>query len=409
MYLPELSIILFSIDKEKFVQIDSLISVGDLPKELQGLYRTIKSHHEHSEDSLSLDDLANIWFAQRPKDPEYYRSLFANLKSLSVKEETVFTLCKSLKRAKLLQALSIEAYNASEGNSEAFEKVKEQLRQLEESTEDSQTKDEFEYVVDDLDQLLAQTYSKPGLQWRLPSLNRYLGSLRQGDLGFVFARPETGKTTFIASECSHMAEQGDRPILHLNNEEVHEKVKLRYYQATLSATLQQLLGNRERADRAFKDRIQGRILIPKLGQFSAKEVERLCHLHNPKLIIFDQLDKVTGFDDDRDDLKLGKIYQWARELSKEYCPTIGVSQAGATAEGTKWLTMSDVANARTSKQAEADWILGIGKSHGEGLDNIRYLHLCKNKLMGDEGGDPTMRHGRFEVLIDASVARYKDL
>jgi hypothetical protein len=138
-------------------------------------------------------------------------------------------------------------------------------------------------------------------------------------------------------------------------------------------------------------------------------VEKLCRRYKPSLIIFDQIDKIVGFDADREDLKLGAIYQWARELAKTYAPVIAVCQADGTGEGVKWLTMSNVANAKTSKQAEADWIVGIGKSNDPGYDSIRYLHASKNKLLGDEDTIPDQRHGRREVLMDQQTARYKDI
>lgn len=92
-----------------------------------------------------------------------------------------------------------------------------------------------------------------------------------------------------------------------------------------------------------------------------------------------------------------------------YCPVIGVSQSDVSGEGKKWLTMDNVANAKTSKQAEADWILGIGTTHDPGFEYVRYLHASKNKLSGDEDSDPTLRHGRVEVLIKPDIARYSDL
>jgi hypothetical protein len=71
--------------------------------------------------------------------------------------------------------------------------------------------------------------------------------------------------------------------------------------------------------------------------------------------------------------------------------------------------MANVADAKTSKQAEADWILGIGKVHDTGYERLRFLHLSKNKLMGDMDTDPKMRHGRWEVLIDPEIGRYRDI
>ena len=139
-----------------------------------------------------------------------------------------------------------------------------------------------------------------------------------------------------------------------------------------------------------------------------RDVERICKLYNPSFIIFDQIDKIKGFDGDREDLKLGATYQWARELAKTYCPVIGVTQADGSGEGKKWLTMENVANAKTAKQAEADWILGIGASHQEGFEYVRHLHASKNKLPGDEDSDPKMRHGKVDVIIDPEIARYRD-
>ena len=138
-------------------------------------------------------------------------------------------------------------------------------------------------------------------------------------------------------------------------------------------------------------------------------VEKVCKQYQPSLVIFDQIDKIHGFTNDREDLRLGQIYQWARELAKEYCPVIAVCQADGTGEGQKWLTMANVANAKTSKQAEADWIIGIGKIADSGYENLRFLHASKNKLMGDADSVPDLRHGKKEVLINANIARYEDI
>lgn len=277
---------------------------------------------------------------------------------------------------------------------------------------DKEKVEEVDFVTDDLEELYNETVHKRGLRWRLNTLNRMLGSLRKGDFGFLFARPETGKTTFLASEVTYMAEQledNSGPILWFNNEEQGNKVKVRCYQASLATDLPKLYSRRKEAYDAYMKRTKGKIKILDSASIHKRKVEQICKELKPSLIIFDQIDKIKGFDNDREDLRLGSIYIWARELAKEYCPVIGVCQADVTGENKKWLDMSNVANAKTSKQAEADWILGIGTVHDIGLENIRYLHLSKNKLSGDEDSDPTMRHGRCEVIIRADIARYGDI
>jgi hypothetical protein len=106
---------------------------------------------------------------------------------------------------------------------------------------------------------------------------------------------------------------------------------------------------------------------------------------------------------------MGAIYQWARELAKTYCPVVGVCQADGTAEGERWLHMGHVANAKTAKQAEADFILGIGKTHEQGFEFIRYINISKNKLSGDDDSDRVNRHPKIEVLIKPEIGRYEDL
>ncbi len=71
--------------------------------------------------------------------------------------------------------------------------------------------------------------------------------------------------------------------------------------------------------------------------------------------------------------------------------------------------MDNVANAKTAKQAEADFIMGIGRTHDDAAEFVRYFNISKNKLMGDPDSDPNLRHGRFETLIEPHIARYRDV
>jgi hypothetical protein len=272
--------------------------------------------------------------------------------------------------------------------------------------------EEFEFVTTSLSTIIHEIFQKPGLRWRLDALNKSLGSLRKGNFGFLFARPEVGKTTFLASEISSMLSQlmdDHGPIIWFNNEQVGAEVMLRMYQGYFGIRLEQIKANPEKYEREFEEQTKGKFKLVDNANVSKQLVEKILKQFNPSLVVFDTIDKIKGFQADREDLRLGSIYIWARELAKQYCPVMGVCQADGTGEGVKWLTMDNVANAKTSKQAEADWILGIGASHGEGMQFIRYLNISKNKLMGDDDSIPKMRHARMEVLIEPEVARYKDI
>jgi AAA domain len=247
-----------------------------------------------------------------------------------------------------------------------------------------------------------------GLNWRLRSLNQSLGPIRKGNFGVVFARPETGKTTFLASELSHFITQADRPIIWFNNEQPEAEVRIRIMESVLGASWAQIQRDYKKAEALFGELGGNKILLKDAAYLGKSDVERILGGVESSCIVFDQLDKVRGFDSERDDLRLGTVYQWARELSKEFAPVIGVSQAGDSASGVKWLNMEYAANARTSKQAEADWMLGIGLSYDD-PPNVRGFSVCKNKLLGGPETVPELRHGKFEVLIEPEIARYRDV
>lgn len=398
--------------EEWYAATEGGLSYKDFTKELQVIFNVVNSYHSVAntdKEDLTVDDLANLVYSGISKDHPYYQKVLEEIKALDVSDKTSKILVNSILVNKKLKEISLAAYEVTEGRKsiDDFRSIVDNFKEEEQTKEE-----EFEFVTDDLELLVNETVKQPGLRWRLQSLNKMMGSLRKGDFGFLFARPETGKTTFLASEITHMASQlseQDGPILLINNEESGNKVKLRYFQAATGYDLATLLSDLPHAQQLFNEITHGKIKQPPTGSFSKQQIEHYCKHLKPSLLVLDQIDKITGFEADREDLKLGAIYQWARTLALTYCPVIAVCQADGTGEGVKWLTMSHVANAKTSKQAEADWILGIGKVNADGYDNLRYLHLSKNKTLGDQDTDPNLRHGRMECLIDAPSARYKDL
>jgi DnaB-like helicase C terminal domain. len=249
-----------------------------------------------------------------------------------------------------------------------------------------------------------------GLSWKLRTAQVMFGRLRKGDFGFIFARPDVGKTTFITDQCSYMAQQGDGLLIHFNNEEAGMKIRNRYYQSVLGITTKELIANHARNERLFNDKIQGRIQVVDEAHMHRRQIEAICQRHKPKLIVLDSIDKLWGFGEKglRDDLHYKAIYQWARELSKEYGPVIGSCHASADGANTKWLTMENIAYAKTAKQGEADWILGIGASPKIEDRNIRYLSACKNKQMGDDDTIEKYRRGKIPVRFNAEIAQYDD-
>jgi replicative DNA helicase len=374
--------------------------------ELYKLYAVLPTLHKTQQDiTYSNYDLQVILASEYPLiDLAFYAPVFEELDRVQVDETVILEyLEKASQREKALN-LAKKALEVADGRSD-FQVLKEAISSCEEPAP-TESPDEVCYVTPSLVEILENYHLEKGLRWRLGSLNAALGELRKGNFGFVFARPETGKTTFLASELSFMAEQVDRPILWFNNEQAGVDVMLRIIQASLGLTDEEMRNDPKGSDEEFNRRTNGNLVLYDDGGLSKSTVERVIRECKPSLVVFDQIDNLKGFSADRNDIELGEIYRWARELCKTYCPIIGVCQAGATGENKKWLTMNDVDNSKTSKQGAADWILGIGKIHDNGQEYVRFMHLSKNKLHPE---DKKMRHGKWATLIRPEVARYQDI
>jgi replicative DNA helicase len=320
--------------------------------------------------------------------------------------EEVITLLEEHRRRCLAGDVARLALDVEDGQAN----VKDLLDKFTEFEHQEVQEEDIKFVDFNLENLYQSQVATPGLRWRLNFLNKSLGSLRKGDFGFLFARPETGKTTFLASEISHMISQTDGDILWFNNEEQNKKVAIRCYQAVLGITTEELFSDRPKYMDLFYKKTGGRFkLVDDMEDATrASRIELVLKATNPALIIIDQIDKIKGFKHDRNDLELKQIYQWAREMAKTYAPVIAVSQASGEAEGKLWLTMDMVDSSKTAKQGEADWILGIGKEQ-DNTSRYRYLNISKNKLIGDEDTLPELRHGSAQVLLKPDIARYEDL
>jgi hypothetical protein len=370
-------------------------------KEIYFLFKGLDSLVEKYQRDISLDEYSLFILTTYGID---YQPLLAIVKGSSVQDDIILDVLNDISNKQHAFEIAQLALDVSEGRS-SMSSLVEFIGQ----TKGLVATHTEEFVTSDLEALHEHIQSRPGLRWRLDALNKSLGSLRKGDFGFIFARPETGKTTFLASEVSHFATQTQGPVLWFNNEEQGEKVMLRCIQADRDSTVQALFENIKENKEQFYASTKDNIKIIDNASLHKNMVQHLCKQYEPSLVIFDQIDKIKGFDGDRNDLRLGQIYIWARELAKTYCPVIGVCQSDGTGEGKKWLTMDNVADSKTAKQAEADWIVGIGKSHDQGFEYIRHLNISKNKLQGDKDSDPSYRHGKFDVLIQPLTARYKDI
>lgn len=361
--------------------------------------------HEKFDRAISVEELSLNFFSKYPAmkqdEADLYKEMLSRIADIVVGEEVVEEYFRQQELRQRAIKIAETALSFSQGGTE--------WDKLEELFEKKPTViDPEEFVTDDLQALYEMNRHQQGLRWPLNCLNKSLGSLRGGDFGFIIARPEVGKTTFLSHVATFMTEQHDGNTLWINNEEQGSKVKVRNFQSLLCCTTNDLFADIGSSNRVWNHRIGNRLRLYDSAGITTKRVEQLCAELNPKLVIIDQLDKIKGLYGEGHGM-LKELYQWARELSKRYnCPVIGVSQASVTGEDKLWLTMEDIDGSKTGKPGEADFIIGIGKREDQG-EFRRGISIIKNKLSGDEDTVEALRHMRTTVCIRPEIAQYEDV
>jgi hypothetical protein len=393
--------------------------IGNDNPELAKLFYTVETlRKEYPEkESFTLRELFMRVVSLYPRKLESREKVEAHWKPIFLELQQVGSMTEpgiiqayvdSIAKRKAAFRIAEKALHFSNGNIK-WEEFFDHAKKAFELSQGTETVKENEFITSDFETLKGHSVNSPGFRWRLGSLNKTLGSLRKGNFGFIFARPEVGKTAFLLSEGTYFAEQSDGPIIWFDNEEEGHGIQRRIISCTLGIPTGKLWNESDAFQRWKSSGVGEKLRLYSNATIDRRSVERLCQSFSPRAIFFNNIDKIHGFDADRHDLKLKDIYQWSRELSKEYGPVIGVSQAGGTAEGKKFLQMDDVDSSHTAKQGEADWILGIGMSHEQGKELYRYFHLCKNKLEGDADTEPTRRHDAWVVSLDPEISRYEDI
>lgn len=366
------------------------INVEQNPK----IFSTIDKLHKSLSRDISFDEFKLACL----NEDESLLPVLEQLEHLDVKEDAAEHIMREYLDKQLGFEVALVAVRLSEGHA-----TREQLAEVYEKYSSlSPVNDWSKYdISDDYRELAKIIDRKGGLQWRLPFLNQSIGGLHKGDFGFIFARTNSGKSTFVASELSFMLTQLEKPCLFFFNEEAAERMKWRIFQAFFGADEDRVKANIDKCIEAFNKGTKGLFNFKNMPQIHKREIDAMCKDLQPGLIVIDNIDKVYGFKADREDIRLGNIYTWARELAKMYCPVIAVCQAGSSAENKKWLQHTDIMSAHTSKSSEADFIIGLGHSFDTGYEDVRFLRVVKNKFKPGEQ--------RAEVRIDPLKARYYEL
>jgi replicative DNA helicase len=262
-------------------------------------------------------------------------------------------------------------------------------------------------------ELLLDEFNDAGVAFRLACLNQSMRRLRPGDFGILAARPDKGKTSFLASEVTYMAPQlpPDRNVLLLNNEGPGRRIIPRLYQAALGHTMDEMKSEHSagRLEAAYIERMgrRDKVRVVDIHGMTNGQVETIIEDNNPGIIVYDMIDNIQGFGGEaRTDLALEHMYQWARERSVKY-DSIGIATSQISYEGDNQMypPQSALKDSKTGKQGACDFMIMIGAVQDEAYRGSRFISTPKNKLRRPGGNSDT----RTEVLFDMNRSLYTDV
>jgi hypothetical protein len=395
---------LFVQDESLYEKYHNVVKLDYVRENYPVLYKAFKCLPVGSLEALEAKYLT-LYPAIKDGDRQSLRTLIESVQGADEAEEIIPYLEKHLTQAWANDVAHL-ALDVAQGSD--VTKLDEAIAQRESTLEIAAN--DVEFISTDLAELMEQDTVEGGLHWRLNCLNQSLGPLRKGNFGHIFARVNTGKTAMWVSEVTHMVQQVEKPILIFFNEEQGRDVVYRMYNAITGMTYLELTTNVKRAKDIWEQKVGDKIkFIDDPSKVNKITMEKIIAQVDPALIIIDNMDKVKGFSADRKDLLLHEIYKWGRDLAKTYCPVITVGQADNSGHNSKVIDESQMADSKTAKPSEMDFIIGIGREDKEGYENMRYITVSKNKLRGDANTIEELRHMRGKpVKILTQYSIYED-
>lgn len=243
------------------------------------------------------------------------------------------------------------------------------------------------YTIDRVDFSVLDKAS--GIPWMLPTLQRALGSLVQGQFVVVSADYGTGKSAFVINQAvKAFVKCQDRPILYFNSEGTQADVFTRFlsclYHKHINGGFEEVLERIDEVKEKFQDKFNYQnfmVFQITVGDFAL--VKQKVEQYKPALIIIDIADVLSKEEDVR---SLKKLYDSMRLLSGVYCPIIATTQSGDTSyqdknsgeiKTRKFLGGKALYGSKAGKGGAADTIITIGKD--DSIPDIRYINVPKKK------------------------------
>jgi len=395
-------------EREYFDKYKEYISNYVVQKETKVISQTVRKWYDDNPDAEQVDweDFKlqfKIKYHPALKEMQYivFEKIIDNIKAEEINEDVIDTFCDMDTAARIKQVLADKSEDA-----DTWAEVQAIID--ERNSVATINQQEEECLVDmDVEHLVDTVVLSGGVEWRLDRLNESVGQIHDSDFIVVGKRPETGGTTFLTSEFTYMLGQlpDNQNAIIFNNEEGGEKVGLRVLQSALNNTTGEVLVDPAAANIEFQKFLDGRRLdVYHKPALSIYDIERQLKDGNYGLIGINVLEKVSGFNNLDDVSRRQRLAEWCRIMADKYGAVFAIIQADGTAEGEKYLNMSQLYGSKTGVQGEIDVLIMIGKDPT--VDDKRYFSIAKNKKPTTGRMQPALKHAKFEADFDEERGRF---
>jgi hypothetical protein len=362
-------------------------------KDVRKIKQVLDYAMQQYERDISPSELEALFFARNPTlttaNKLVYEGLFRKLSQEEpLDKEIAHEVMSTLFRGVVGEEIASLGFDYINGNASTMEPLR---RMLDYYADDFVPNFKVEWEDMSIKHLLEMNGLEAKWKFNIPSLHRRIEGVSDGQLIFIAARPNTGKTSahasIIAAE-GGFASQGAKCIVLANEEPAH-RVGARYLCAAANMSMEEVKENPALAASRY-EKVADNIMLKDCTGKDMNYVEMLVKAYEPDILVMDMGDKFAIRNSDKSDVYLKDAAIHARNIAKQYgCAIFWMSQLSAEAQNKVVVDMSMMEGSKTGKAAEADLMLLISRNPivegQEEEDNQRHITIAKNKLSGWHG------------------------
>jgi hypothetical protein len=384
-----------------------------LEREIKLLFGLVKAYYETYEvEFIEYEDLIQFYDLTYPssRDRDLYCDTIHTAFLIDTKEELIKDIldqliekhCAAAVVEKLLPVMEGTKFGVLHG---IRTEIDDYISRLGRPPEELQVPEPCKLSIKEL---IEQEINDEGIPWHLKQLTNTVGGVRNKTLGLIYAYVDSGKTSFSLAAMAAQAKLfagSDQSIVYAGNEESSARLQLRLVQTILNKTKAQIKAAGKETEKIIVESgINNTFLFDEITTES--QLIYLLDEYNPAILYIDDITnmEVTFKRKPEGVGYLEALFRWYRRLANRYdCAIIGVSQGVGDAENTKWLRLSDIFGSRVPIQRALDYGIGIGRKVSDPTkENLRFIHVPKNKLHDGQGG-------KFIVRFQKEICKWTEV